>query len=126
MKWLLLFFHLVVIGQNDSLQIFVEEMPQFACPCETNCNPDKELLIYIHNNLRITSSIENTQIGSKIRIQFVVEKDGCINAIEVVEGQEIPTNIVDVFAQMPLWIPGKQNGIAQNVLLSIPIQIHLE
>jgi protein TonB len=53
----------------------------------------------------------------------VIEKDGTVNAIEVLRklSQECDAEAIRVIKAMPKWIPGRQNGVNVSVRYTIAV-----
>lgn len=66
--------------------------------------------------------------SSKLTISFVVEKNGRLSEIRVLNGGSPEQNrhIAGVVKSMPLWNPATDHGIAVRTRVQFPIQIHLQ
>ena len=64
-------------------------------------------------------------LNGKIIVEFVIEKDGSISNINVIQdiGYGTDKETVRVFENSPKWIPGKKNGEVVRTLYTIPITI---
>jgi len=97
----------------------VEEKPQFP-------GGEHELMKYIADNFELPLAQES-QIGGKIYVQFVITKTGKVDDVKVVKGVDpyLDQEAIRVVENMPDWIPGKQRGKAVDVTFVIPINITL-
>ncbi|MES2487069.1 MAG: energy transducer TonB [Bacteroidota bacterium] len=61
--------------------------------------------------------------AGKMKISFVVEQDGTISDITILEGLDEKTNkkVVKLFENSPKWTPGKQNGKVVRAQYTLPI-----
>ena len=79
---------------------------------------------YITKNLHYTGNSASPCM--KIQVKFIVNEDGSLSNIRVVEGLEIKNEIEKLLRQMPKWEPGRKNGKPVKVWFVLPINIHLE
>jgi hypothetical protein len=84
---------------------------------------------FIQENLVYPDEISNydnsLDIG-RIRVKFIVEKNGSLSQIEVLnKSPEIKKMYQDLFAKMPPWKPAKLNGIIVRQQVFLPIIICL-
>lgn len=66
-------------------------------------------------------------IQGKVYVNFVIEKDGSITAVNVTRGVDasLDKEAVRVVKSMPKWEPGKQRGKAVRVSFTLPINFQL-
>ena len=107
-------------GEEDVYMV-VEESPEF--PGGTNA-----LMGYLRDNMVIPDSCRENNIQGRVLVTFIVEKDGSITKPVVVKSV---THLLDAEAlrlvsAMPKWKPGRQNGQAQRVKFTIPINFRLD
>lgn len=97
------------VDTASSLYSFPEVMPTFP-------GGQDSLNAFIARTIHYpTISYENKNISDPIvYIQFVINEDGSISNAEVIRGVSPAFDLeaLNVVAQMPAWIPGKQNGVA--------------
>ncbi len=125
---------------DDADEIFkvVEEMPRFP-GCEDvgggseqkRLCAEKALMEFIHANLAYPAQARENNIQGNVVVQFVVNKDGTIQDINVLRdigagcGQEV-VRVVGLMNQKDLrWIPGKQRGSPVRVLFILPVRFAL-
>ena len=60
-----------------------------------------------------------------IKISFVVEIDGSLTNIKIIQnlGNEFAQAAKNVFIKSPKWLPGELNGEKVRVLMNYPINI---
>jgi periplasmic protein TonB len=90
---------------------------------------EKALMQYLADNIKYPAVEDSEPImGSKIFIQFTIEKDGSVENVKVMRGihriyDEVAANVV---RGMPKWSPAKQNGRPVCVTYTLPVSIRLE
>jgi periplasmic protein TonB len=90
---------------------------------------EKALMQYLADNIKYPAVDDSEPItGSKIFIQFTIEKDGSVANVKVMRGihriyDEVAANVVRA---MPKWSPAKQNGRPVCVTYTLPVSIRLE
>jgi len=99
-----------------------EEMPEFP-------GGQAALLKYIATNLKYPEgNIDDWQSCGRMVAKFVVNKSGKIEQVKIVRSCGIATYekaIIELIQNMPLWKPGKTNGMAIDCNYTLPILIHL-
>lgn len=65
---------------------------------------------------------------AKLIVQFMVEKDGKIDEVQILRGLDEKTNqhIIDILKNSIPWIPAENNGEKVKSLFTIPITIQIE
>ena len=105
---------------EDELLDFAEEEPEFP-------GGEAAMNEFIQNNVEYPqNAIEMGEQGI-VYVQFIVDKTGSINNVEVVRGvsTSLDNEAKRVIRKMPKWNPGKQNGELVNVRFTIPISFKL-
>ena len=99
----------------------VEESPEF--PGGTNA-----LMGYLRDNMVIPDSCRENNIQGRVLVTFIVEKDGSITKPVVVKSVNhlLDAEALRLVSAMPKWKPGRQNGQAQRVKFTIPINFRLD
>lgn len=100
----------------DEIFLVVEESPQFPGGMEA-------LYQYIGENIQYPKKAREMGIEGRVMLEFIVDKDGSIDDIKVLQGigAGCDEEAVRVMQQSPPWIPGKQRGRAVKVRMVIPI-----
>jgi periplasmic protein TonB len=98
------------------IPIWVEEMPV-----------NDALWGYLASNVRYPHDARERGIEGTVIIEFIVNKDGTYRDIKIARGvcPSIDLEAIRVAQKMPRWKPGKQNGIAVDVLCRQPISFKL-
>ncbi len=83
---------------------------------------------YIKNNIKLS---KGAKLPPDVVVEFVVKKNGEIAGVRIVKGadelsEKTKAKIIKVFANMPKWEPGKQNGKAVNSYVKIPLKHIIE
>ena len=109
-----------VLEDPDAVVLFAEEMPSFKNGGE------KGLQEYLKNNLKYPVAPSDTGVTGTVYIYFEVNKDGSIRNVRVQKGiKDHPAfsqEAVRVIQTMPPWNPGKTNGKAVVVGMTMPVR----
>lgn len=107
-------------GEEDVFLV-VEESPEF--PGGTNA-----LMGYLRDNMVIPDSCRENNIQGRVLVTFIVEKNGSITKPVVVKSVNhlLDAEALRLVSAMPKWKPGRQNGQAQRVKFTIPINFRLD
>jgi len=120
--------------EKDSIYTIVEEMPRFPGCEDIKGTAEKKRCLkgkmsqYMIKNIQYPLLSEDN-VGSKtIVASFLIQKDGCISNIEVVEGEDKRLNnaYAKVISEMPCWIPGQHLGQPVTVRFTLPTYMRLE
>jgi TonB family protein len=112
---------------------------------QLNCNSDKvkyiiseemasfpggemDMYSWLGNNIKYPIDAKETGVAGIVIITFVIEKDGSLTDVQVLNGigAGCDEEAVRVIKAMPKWIPGKQNGIPVRTQFNLPIRFTLE
>jgi TonB family protein len=101
--------------------ITVEQMPDFP-------GGEAEMQKFIRENLKYPVTAQMAGIQGRVTLRFIVENDGTITNITVIQGidSSCDAEAVRTVKNMPKWIPGKQNGKNVPVYFIIPILFQLK
>jgi TonB family protein len=82
-----------------------------------------ELYKFILANLKYPESAREAGLQGRVFLQFVIERDGAINEVEVVKGvsEDIDKEAVRVISALPAWVPGKRKGEPVRVSMMVPL-----
>ncbi|MCB9171024.1 MAG: TonB family protein [Flavobacteriales bacterium] len=97
----------------DILYTRAEVMPQYP-------GGDKELVHYVRD--RVVAK-DGMRVRGKITASFVVEKDGHLSDVKVVEGQgeELDERVVNALKSTLPWSPGTEKGQPVRVQVKMPV-----
>ena len=103
----------------DSISVNQEKMPEYP-------GGSVAMKKFIHDNFKY-SKLSGSD-GTKIFVQFTVDKDGSIKNPKIIKGisSDLNKEALRVINAMPKWIPVKQNGKPVSVLLNLPIQLEIK
>jgi protein TonB len=105
---------------EDKPLAFDEQMPQFP-------GGEQELALYIAKNLKYPSvAIENGVEGT-VLIRFEINKMGNVAKIQVMESLNpaCDKEAIRIVKSLPVFIPGKQNGVRVCVWYTLPVTFKL-
>jgi protein TonB len=99
---------------------WVDEMPEFP-------GGEEAWNEYLRKELRYPEVCRTLGITGVVHIEFVVERDGAISNIRVLEPvyRDLDAEAVRVISASPKWKAGKQMGKAVRVFYQIPIRFSL-
>lgn len=109
----------------DSSDIFysVQVMPEFIWG-------KKAMFKFIEENLVYPERAKEKGIEGTVYIKFVVEKDGSLNYITLLNkdtlGYGCEQEAINVVKKMPKWRPGIQDAIKMRIYFTIPITFKLK
>ena len=106
---------IVLKYSNDStIYTIVDRQPEFP-------GGDHARIDFIQKTLRYPENESNIQ--GRVIVNFIVEKDGTINDIQVVRSiaPELDKEAVRIIQLMPKWIPGNHKGEIVRVRFTLPI-----
>lgn len=102
---------------------FAEEMPTFP-------GGSGAFQKYLQDNIRYPDSARFAGKEGTVYVSFDVLKDGKIDSVKLVRGvpgaPELGAEALRVISAMPDWIPGKMNGKAVRIRMTIPISFRLQ
>jgi len=122
---LLIFFILIGLGisalQAQDVYRKVDVMPEFP-------GGQAALNQFIIKNITWPKVPDNAIKEGTVYVTFIVEKDGSITQIKALKGigELFEAEAEKVVGKMPKWAPGKHEGQAVRVMLSLPIEFKLE
>lgn len=78
---------------------------------------------FIQRNLRYPSAAEDSRVQGRVMLSFVIEKDGSISNVTVVNGigSGCDEEAVRVIKKSPKWKPGRQNDQTVRVRYTMPL-----
>ena len=108
------------VSDSGEVFIFVTDGPEFT-------GGDEAKKKYLIENLHYPELAKEKGAQGTVYITFVVEKDGSITNIKVLEGvcRSIDDEALRVIRNMPKWSPGMQRGKAVRVQYNMPIRFIL-
>lgn len=108
--------------ESTEVLVVVEQMPEFP-------GGPKALMTYLTNNLKYPQEARKMGLEGRVYIKFIVTKLGKIENVKVIkgipDGELLEKEAVRVISSMPDWNPGKQEGKAANVYMTLPVNFKL-
>lgn len=106
--------------QDTEVYVITEHMPQYA-------GGEEALKTYLKNTISYPKSELEAGVQGKVFVEFVVETDGSISDVQVIEGVSKALNeeAITVVKKMPKWIPGKQGEELKRVKFTLPIMFKI-
>lgn len=101
--------------------LFVETMPSFKYN-------KADMLDFISENLVYPAEAKKAEIEGIVQMKFIVDTNGSLLDIEIISdylGYGCDKAAYNLIAEMPDWIPGKQNGRVVPVYVILPIRFKL-
>ena len=101
----------------------VEKRPRFQ-----NRDESQFLPLWVHKYLRYPSAAISQGIQGQVLVQFIVEADGSVTHVEVVESVDplLDEEAIRVVAASPKWKPGVINRKPVRVKMRVPVQFLLK
>lgn len=105
---------------RDSIYNIVEQMPEFPGGAAA-------MFTYLSGNIKYPEEAKDKGISGRVFINFVIEKDGSVNQVQVKKGigGGCDEEAVRVVQAMPKWKPGLQKGKPVRVSYLLPITFKL-
>ncbi len=106
---------------NDSEAFdVVEKMPEYPGGIEA-------FMKFLTENIHYPEAASKAGIQGRVLVNFIVEKDGRISNIHVIQkvNDYLDAEAVRVVGAMPKWTPGMQEGKAVRVKYTVPITFRL-
>lgn len=109
---------------DEEKEIFraVEQQPEFPGGMAA-------LNQYLSKSIRYPAAAMRANVAGRVYVEFAVSPTGDISNIRVIKGVAgfgINEEAVRVVAQMPRWLPGKQNGVPVAVTYILPVEFTIE
>ncbi len=129
--------------QGERVFDICEQMPSFP-------GGDAKLMEFLMRNVKYPEQAEEYGVQGRVKVQFIVEKDGSISKPKVVETsqdandpqvvvtkatvsekdykagvQALKDEAIRVVKAMPKWTPGKQRGKSVRAKYTIPVTYRL-
>ena len=107
--------------EDDTPLLFVEDMPSFQ---GGDLNKFRN---WVQSRLKYPAIAQENNIQGKVTLSFVIEKDGTLTHIEVLQSPDrsLSEEASRILAQSPKWTPGKQRNIPVRVKYILPVDFVL-
>ena len=106
---------------NDTIYDVVDQMPEYPGGMEM-------LMKYVAENVKYPEAAKEKNISGRVFVQFVIEKDGSVNEVKVLNsiGGGCDEEAVRVVKAMPNWKPGIKDGKPVRVRYNMPFNFKLD
>jgi periplasmic protein TonB len=105
--------------QNRTVYLFADQRPEYP-------GGTQAMFKFIAANFVYPDTVNNNAvISSKVFLSFIVEPDGTISnkAVRRSINLEFDQAALRVIDKMPVWIPGRCDGVSIPFVITIPINI---
>lgn len=111
----------VVAQKSQKVYEVVEQMPEFPGGMEGMMN-------YFATNIQYPEDAKNKGLGGRVLVRFIVETDGSLSEIEIVQKAypSLDAEAVRAVKAMPRWTPGKEKGKPVRVKFTLPVAFKLQ
>jgi TonB family protein len=98
----------------------IEVMPEFP-------GGENKLMSFIAGNLRYPERSQRNNVQGKVIVRFVVNSTGKVEKAEVVRSldPDLDKEAIRIVNLLPIWEPGRQNGVNVSVWYTLPISFRL-
>jgi len=108
-------------GDPNAVYTYVEEAPSYP-------GGENARMLFLRNNIKYPRLALQNKIQGKVYISFIVEKNGSLSNIKVLQGigagcDEEALRVVNL---MPKWKPGKTQGREVRVVITMPVNFVLQ
>lgn len=99
-------------------------------PNQERAKPDYDFAAYLKANIKYPKAALEAEIEGKVVVEFIIEKDGSVSGIRVVNGQQfgggLQEEAIRVIKNMPPWKPAMQNGQIVRSYMTQPVDFKLK
>lgn len=105
--------------QNDSIYITVDSTPKFD---------SGDMYKWIGEHISYPQSAFERRIEGKVFVSFVIEKDGSVSGVTLLQGVDSSLNreALRVVSLMPAWKPGRAKGMDVRTKVMLPISFKIK
>jgi len=128
----------ITISEKKKPVDFAAEMPLFPNDCSVSRDyekmkscADRELIHYIHSNIRYPQLAKEISVQGIAIIEFVVEVDGSITQAKIIRdpgagcGKEALRVVKQMAKMKEKWTPGRQANQTVPVRMKLPVRFQL-
>ena len=110
-----------VLADEDAPFVSVEEMPKFQG------GDFSKFSKWVQKNCQYPVMAQETGIQGSVLVQLVVEKDGSVSVVEVLNSPDklLTDEALRVIKKSPKFTPGKQRGVPVRVQFVLPVTFKL-
>ncbi len=113
---------LAALQNQEPVYFTVEEPPKFQ-----DSEGFEAFREHVASELKYPAEAKKKKIEGKVFVQFVVSKTGKVKDVKIVRPAHelLDKAALEVIANSPDWIPGKEKGQAVNVAFTMPVNFKL-
>ncbi|HXB10418.1 MAG TPA: energy transducer TonB [Bacteroidia bacterium] len=117
----------MVFAQDSTLTFRIQNESHVYTQLDTMPQFKGDLYIYMQSKIIYPLRELEEGISGTVYVGFIVEKNGILDSIKIVQGVERGLDIAAIMAvkKMPKFIPGIKNGKAVRVQYSLPVNFVL-
>ncbi len=110
-----------IIPEEEKILIFVDETPEYPGGLS-------ELMKFVGENLDYPADALVNNIQGRVVVKFVVNKDGSVDRIEVINSIDplLDAEAIRVVGTLPKFKPGKQGGVPVPVWFILPVLFRIQ
>ena len=111
----------VVAKKNQKVYDVVEKLPEFPGGMEG-------MMKFFAENIKYPEDAKNKGVEGRVMVRFIVETDGSLSEVEVVQKAfpSLDAEAVRAVKAMPNWTSGMQKGKKVRVHFTIPVSFKLQ
>jgi periplasmic protein TonB len=89
---------------------------------------EQAMIAYVSSNVKYPKEALEVGLSGLVLVDFIVEKDGSIKAIEIIKSisDALDTEAVRVVRTMPRWKPGLHEGNLVPVRFTLPVRFAIK
>ena len=108
------------VEQEEKVYDVAEVMPLFA-------EGQKAMYKFITNNIQYPKIAKENGIQGRVIVSFIVKKDGSLSQVRIVKSVDpsLDKEAIRLIKSMPIWRPGKIDGLNVNVKVLVPVDFSL-
>jgi protein TonB len=105
---------------EEEIFLVVEQQPTFP-------GGDGEMISFVKKNIKYPYTAQKAEVQGTVYVEFVVNSDGHLSDHKILKGHGfgLDEEAMRVVKMFPDWTPGKNNGKAVKVRVSVPIKFRL-
>ena len=109
-------------AEDDAPFIIAEEMPKFQG------GDLMKFRSWVQGKLKYPQIAQETGISGKVTLTFVIERDGSLTNIQVMQSPDrsLADEAVRVLQSSPKWTPGKQRNSPVRVRYTLPVEFRIQ
>jgi protein TonB len=109
------------VEETEEVFFIVEQMPIFP-------GGDEALRKYLATSVKYPVIAQENGIQGRVLLQFVVEKDGTLGQIKVLQtpDQSLADGAIRVLMKSPKWKPAKQRNKPVRLSFTMPVEFRLQ